>query len=68
MQTNGVCIPGKQTIVEAYEKKNELKSANDKIIPGHSGRWWAGNLAGSKTNKTKCRIDKKSFKIFDFER
>ena len=32
MQTKEVCIPGKQTILEAYEKKNELKSAIDKII------------------------------------
>ena len=31
MQTKGVCIPGKQTILEAYEKKNEHKSAIDKI-------------------------------------
>ena len=28
----GVCIPVKQTILEAYEKKNELKLAIDKII------------------------------------
>ena len=32
MQTKGVCIPGKRTILEAYEKKNELKSTFDKII------------------------------------
>ena len=32
MQTKGVCIPVKQTILEAYEKKNELKLAIDKII------------------------------------
>ena len=32
MQTKGVCILGKQTILGAYEKKNELKSAIGKII------------------------------------
>ena len=32
MQTKGVFIPVKQTILERYEKKNELKLAIDKII------------------------------------